>query len=119
MMWRSLIVPGSLSSALQTMYLSGPGWLRTSSHFMPVGKPAPPRPRRPLALSVAISPVQSFDCANDRSTPYCDAWSGYGSHATRESAEGRLARGELRRRRAREREIDQRDGVGLADLSKI
>ena len=76
MMWRSLIVPGSLSSALQTMNLSGPGWLRTSSHFMPVGKPAPPRPRRPLALSVAISPAQSFDCTNDRSTPYCDAWSG-------------------------------------------
>ena len=75
MMWRSLIVPGSLSSALQTMYLSGPGWLRTSSHFMPVGNPAPPRPRRPLALSVAISAGQSFDCVNDRSTPYCDAWS--------------------------------------------
>ena len=29
---------------------------------MPVGKPAPPRPRRPLSLSVAISPVQSRDC---------------------------------------------------------
>src|SRR6476620_8804898 len=43
---RSLQVPGSLSSAFTTMYL-GLGDVRgTKLHFMPVGKPAPPRPRR-------------------------------------------------------------------------
>src|SRR5438128_1665334 len=43
---RSLHVPGSLSSAFTTMYL-GLGDVRgTKLHFIPVGKPAPPRPRR-------------------------------------------------------------------------
>ena len=38
MMKRSLMVPGSLSSALQTTYFSVPGALRTASHLNPVGK---------------------------------------------------------------------------------
>ena len=43
---RSLQVPGSLSSAFTTMYF-GLGDVRgTKLHFMPVGNPAPPRPRR-------------------------------------------------------------------------
>src|SRR5581483_9431084 len=43
---RSLQVPGSLSSALTTIYF-GLGELRgTKLHFIPVGNPAPPRPRR-------------------------------------------------------------------------
>src|SRR5579859_1467226 len=43
---RSLHVPGSDSSALQIRYLGFGESLGTNDHFMPVGKPAPPRPRR-------------------------------------------------------------------------
>ena len=63
------MVPGSLSSALQTMYFWGGALLetdfgerdalRTSSHLLPVGNPAPPMPRSPLALSAAKTPCQS------------------------------------------------------------
>ena len=59
MMKRSLMVPGSLSSALHTTYLIGSRSLRTMSHLMPVGNPAPPIPLSPLALSFAITPSQS------------------------------------------------------------
>ena len=52
---RSLKVPGSLSSALQMTYLGAPSAARTSSHFFPVGNPAPPIPRRPLASSIPYS----------------------------------------------------------------
>ena len=68
MMKRSLIVPGSLSSALQTMYFSLPGALRTISHLLPVGKPAPPMPRSPLAFRVATMPLQSRVSTNLRTT---------------------------------------------------
>ena len=44
---RSLKVPGSPSSALQTTYFVRPATSAASSHFRLVGKPAPPRPRRP------------------------------------------------------------------------
>ncbi len=47
---RSLKVPGSDSSALHTRYLSiAP--LGRNETFLPIGKPAPPRPRRPEASS--------------------------------------------------------------------
>jgi len=42
---RSLNVPGSPSSALHNTYRFWPGALRANSHFIPVAKPAPPRPR--------------------------------------------------------------------------
>ena len=49
----SLNVPGSDSSALQMAYLTSPGAMpRTSSHFCPVGNPAPPIPRNPAPFSV-------------------------------------------------------------------
>src|SRR5664279_1135620 len=40
---RSMKAPGSPSSPLQMTYLVSPGWARPSSHFRPVGKPAPPQ----------------------------------------------------------------------------
>ena len=43
---RSLQVPGSDSSALQITYFGFGESFGTNDHFIPVGKPAPPRPRR-------------------------------------------------------------------------
>ncbi len=39
-------MPGSLSSPLHSTYFGLADCLGTNDHFMPVGKPAPPRPRR-------------------------------------------------------------------------
>ena len=54
MISRSLNEPGSDSSALATTYVGLPaasgGWTRLS--LRPIGKPAPPRPRR-LALEIS------------------------------------------------------------------
>ena len=50
---RSLKVPGSPSSALQTTYFRSPGVSRTACHLAARGKPAPPRPRRPLERRVS------------------------------------------------------------------
>jgi len=46
MIMRSAKVPESPSSALQTIYFRSPEASDTVRHLMPVGKPAPPRPRR-------------------------------------------------------------------------
>ena len=80
-MKRSLNVPGSLSSALQTMYFSVAGMRRTSCHFASVGKPAPPSPRSSRgfqhgerAVEIAWSPPGAAQ------QPYFSA-PGYGSEA--------------------------------------
>jgi hypothetical protein len=51
---RSLNVPGSDSSALQQRYLAISPFGKKLA-FFPVGKPAPPRPRSPLASSSSTS----------------------------------------------------------------
>src|SRR5690349_15194911 len=62
---RSLQVPGSLSSPLTTMYF-GLGDVRgTKLHFIPVGNPAPPRPRR---FEVLTSSMISSGCMREAFT---------------------------------------------------
>ena len=48
---RSMKAPGSPSSPLQMTYLGNAPYLRASSHLVPVGKPAPPRPRSPESFT--------------------------------------------------------------------
>ena len=57
---RSLNVPGSDSSALQTRYLST-STFGMNEIFLPLGKPAPPRPRRPEAMSSSVTSL-GFIC---------------------------------------------------------
>src|SRR5512135_1532300 len=54
-MSRSWQVPGSLSSELQTMYFCTGELRGMNDHLRPVGKPAPPRPRRPEALTDSMT----------------------------------------------------------------
>jgi len=54
-MLRSMNAPGSPSSALTITYFCSPGAFLARSHLMPVGKPAPPRPLRPDALSSSMT----------------------------------------------------------------
>ena len=51
---RSRQVPGSPSSALTTTYFGFGLSCGMNCHFMPVGKPAPPRPRKFESLTMAI-----------------------------------------------------------------
>ena len=51
---RSLQVPGSLSSPLQSTYFGLTDCLGTNDHFIPVLNPAPPRPRKPEFFTSAM-----------------------------------------------------------------
>ncbi len=51
----SLQVPGSDSSALTTRYFGFGLSFGTNDHFMPVGKPAPPRPRSCESLTAPMT----------------------------------------------------------------
>ena len=53
--WRSLKAPGSDSSALTTTYFGFGESRAISDALRPIGKPAPPRPRRFALLISSIS----------------------------------------------------------------
>src|SRR6185503_8889516 len=53
-MRRSLKAPGSLSSAFTHMYFGLSVDFGTKPHFVPVGNPAPPRPRSPERFTVSM-----------------------------------------------------------------
>ena len=59
----SLQVPGSDSSALTTRYCGLGLSCGMKPHFMPVGKPAPPRPRRPESLTAVMMASGSMPSA--------------------------------------------------------
>ena len=71
---RSAKVPLSPSSALQTMYFVVPAASSTVRHLMPVGKAAPPRPRRPLSVT---SVTTSAGCICQRPTQPDEPTIGY------------------------------------------
>ena len=51
----SLKVPGSISSVLDTIYLGKIASSATRDHLRPVGKPAPPQPRRPELRTICLT----------------------------------------------------------------
>src|SRR5699024_8414955 len=62
----SLHVPGSASSALTTRYLGLGLSLGMKPHFIPVGNPAPPRPRRPESLTMSMMSSPSMGPSDDK-----------------------------------------------------
>ena len=63
----SMKAPGSPSSPLQTTYLIGSDCFATCDHFLPVGKPPPPRPRKlesDIVSTTSLGDISNRDFCN-------------------------------------------------------
>ena len=106
--------PGSPSSPLTTTTFGPPGARRAKSHFAPVGKPAPPRPRRFAAFTASSQLLRRARRARARSPEKSPGRSSTGSSSVLPHL-GLRRRARLAGEHARDRAGAGVDDVAVAD----